>query len=240
MPDDYLSLVELGKVVLAEAGVEIDTAALATEPATVSELGVDSLGWLGVITRLENRFGIALEDGVAESVTSLVDLVCLVNSRLGHGGTPGHTDNRVVIDAPMELVWALTNDIETWPELFSEYSEAVVLDRSGDTVRFRLSTRPDESGMVYSWVSERTVDPQTRTVRAHRVEKGVFEFMNIAWSYREMAGGVELRWVQDFAVRPDAPVDNVQMTAYLNRNTVLQMARIAGRVEAFARAGASR
>jgi hypothetical protein len=27
----------------------------------------------------------------------------------------GHTDNAVVIAAPMDLVWDMTNDVENWP-----------------------------------------------------------------------------------------------------------------------------
>lgn len=229
-----LSLPELGELVLAGTGVEADTAALAAAPATVEELGIDSLGWLGVVTQLENRYGIDLGDA-AETVDSLPDLVVRVNRTLT-GGTPGHTDNRVVIDAPMELVWSMTNDVPSWTELFSEYSEATILERSGETVRFRLSTHPDADGNVYSWVSERTPDPATRTVTARRIEPGIFTSMVLSWSYREVEGGVEMRWVQDFGVRPDAPADLAGATAYIDRNSVLQMARIAGIVEAAHRA----
>jgi aromatase len=229
-----LSLPELGELVLAGTGVEADTAALAAAPATVEELGIDSLGWLGVVTQLENRYGIDLGDA-AETVDALPDLVVLVNRTVA-GDTPGHTDNRVVIGAPMELVWSMTNDVPSWPRLFSEYSEATVLERSGATVRFRLSTHPDADGNVYSWVSERTPDPVTRTVAARRVEPGIFTSMVLSWSYREVAGGVEMRWVQDFGVRPDAPADLAGVTAFIDRNSVLQMARIAGLVEAAHRA----
>jgi aromatase len=91
----------------------------------------------------------------------------------------GHVDNSIVIDAPLELVWDVTNDVASWPGLFSEYAEAVILERRGDTVRFRLTMHPDENGKVWSWVSERTADPKTHTVRAHRVETGPFRYMNI-------------------------------------------------------------
>ncbi|MCO8306936.1 polyketide cyclase, partial [Streptomyces sp. RKCA-744] len=33
----------------------------------------------------------------------------------------GHTDNEVMIKAPFDLVWDMTNDLENWPQLFSEY-----------------------------------------------------------------------------------------------------------------------
>jgi aromatase len=144
----------------------------------------------------------------------------------------GHTDNAVVIDAPMSLVWELTNDVASWPQLFSEYRSAEILERAGDTIRFRLTMHPDPAGNVWSWVSERTTSLATRTVRAYRVETGWFEYMHILWSYRSTPDGVEMRWIQDFAMKPDSPVDEATMTARLNYNTTVQQERIKGLVEA--------
>ncbi|MEV4188192.1 SRPBCC family protein [Streptosporangium canum] len=148
----------------------------------------------------------------------------------------GHTDNAIVIKAPMELVWDMTNDVASWPQLFSEYAAAEILERGGDTVTFRLTMHPDEEGRVWSWVSERTADPVKREVRAHRIETGPFEFMNIYWEYREVEDGVRMRWVQDFHMKPQAPADDDGMTEHLNRNTAVQMDRIRGLVEAAAAA----
>lgn len=148
----------------------------------------------------------------------------------------GHTDNAIVIKAPMELVWDMTNDVASWPQLFSEYAAAEILERGGDTVTFRLTMHPDEEGRVWSWVSERTADPVKREVRAHRIETGPFEFMNIYWEYREVEDGVRMRWVQDFHMKPQAPADDDGMTEHLNRNTAIQMDRIRGLVEAAAAA----
>ncbi|ELP70431.1 SRPBCC family protein [Streptomyces turgidiscabies] len=142
-----------------------------------------------------------------------------------------HTDNTVVIDAPMELVWAMTNDVESWPGLFSEYAAAEILGRDGATVRFRLTLHPDENGAVWSWVSERTPDPETRTVRARRIETGPFEHMDIFWTYTGTDGGVEMRWRQEFAVRSGLPFGDKEMTERLNTNTRREMARIKGLVE---------
>ncbi|CAM3819684.1 SRPBCC family protein [Nocardiopsis rhodophaea] len=149
------------------------------------------------------------------------------------------TNNAVVIDAPMDLVWEMTNDVESWPHLFSEYAEAEVLERRGQTLRIRLTLHPDPDGTVWSWVSERTPDKRTRTVRAHRVETGPFEYMNIVWTYREVAGGVEMRWMQDFAVKSTSRVDEAAMTARLNRVGREQMDIIRSHIERRARAAAN-
>lgn len=145
---------------------------------------------------------------------------------------PGHTDNTILIEAPLELTWEVTNDLENWPQLFSEYASVEVLKREGDKVTFRLTMHPDENGQVWSWVSERETDRSTHSVRARRVETGPFEFMDIAWHYEETADGTSMRWVQDFAMKPTAPVDDAKMTDHINRNSKVQMELIRDKVEA--------
>jgi aromatase len=136
----------------------------------------------------------------------------------------------------MDLVWSMTNDVESWPRLFSEYAATEILECRGPTVQFRLTMHPDPDGNVWSWVSERTPDPFTRTVRAHRVEPGWFKYMNLFWEYTEvpdgrMPDGVRMRWVQDFEMKPDSPLDDKQMARRLNDNTTTQMKRIKQLVE---------
>jgi aromatase len=144
-----------------------------------------------------------------------------------------HTENDIVIDAPLTYVWVRTNDVASWPSLFSEYAETEILGQEGNTVVFRLTMHPDEKGRVWSWVSERTMDPGSRTVRARRVETGPFEFMNIFWQYEELGPEcTRMRWVQDFRMKPDAPVDDEGMRQRLNAGTKVQMRLIKDRLEA--------
>ncbi|MEZ0109461.1 aromatase [Catenulispora sp. EB89] len=144
---------------------------------------------------------------------------------------PGHTDNTVVINAPLDLVWQITNDLENWPSLFSEYASVEVLDRTGEHTRFRLTMHPDENGKVWSWVSERETDREAQAVRARRVEPGPFEYMDIRWEYGEVPEGTSMRWIQDFAMKPTAPVDDAGMTQRINKNSLIQMDLIREKVE---------
>ncbi|MER7766534.1 SRPBCC family protein [Kitasatospora sp. NPDC096140] len=144
---------------------------------------------------------------------------------------PGHTDNEIVIAAPLDLVWEITNDLENWPDLFSEYASVEVLERDGDRVQFRLTMHPDENGQVWSWVSERTTDKSSLAVRARRVEPGPFEFMDIRWEYAEVPAGTRMRWIQDFAMKPTAPVDDNGMVNHINKNSRIQMQLIREKVE---------
>lgn len=151
----------------------------------------------------------------------------------------GRTENAIVINAPLQLVWDLTNDVTRWPELFTEYSDATVLEQHDNTVRFRLTMHPDENGQQWSWVSERVMDPATWTVQSRRIETGIFEYMNLHWSYTEVPGGVELRWVQEFTMKPTAPVDDRGAEQHLNRQTAIELANIKRVVEARAEAAAA-
>lgn len=151
----------------------------------------------------------------------------------------GHTENEIVVAAPLDLVWDMTNDLESWPALFSEYASVEIMDRKGGTTTFRLTMHPDQDGKVWSWVSERTPDRAARTVTARRVETGPFQHMDIRWEYEEVPEGTRMRWTQDFAMKPEAPVDDTWMTGNINRNSAVQMALIRDKVERRAREGRS-
>ena len=148
----------------------------------------------------------------------------------------GHTDNEISVEAPLDFVWRVTNEVRDWPRLFTEYASTEVIEEEPGRIVFRLTTRPDEDGNVYSWVSERCPDPATHTVRSRRIETGPFEYMKLRWTYTaEPDPGTprtRLRWIQDFTVKPTAPADDAGFEDYLNRNTAVQLKAIKERIEA--------
>lgn len=144
-----------------------------------------------------------------------------------------HTDNAVQINAPVDFVWERMMDIETWPQLFTEYAKAEVIERDGDRVVFRLTTHPDPEydGQVWSWTSERVADPASRSSKSKRIETGPFQYMNIEWYFEDADGGTRMRWVQDFSMKPEAPANDEQAQEYMNKNTKEQMRVIKERLE---------
>jgi aromatase len=152
-----------------------------------------------------------------------------------------HTDNSVQIDAPLEFVWDRMMDIEGWPDLFSEYANAEVIEQDGNRVLFRLTTHPDPDyeGKVWSWTSERIADPASHSSKSRRIETGPFEYMNIDWTFEPADSGTLMRWVQDFSMKPEAPANDEQAEQYMNKNTKEQMQLIKQRLEAQAAAGSS-
>jgi aromatase len=155
----------------------------------------------------------------------------------------GNTDNSVTIAAPLELVWEMMNDVESWPNLFTEYAKAEILERDGNTIKFRLETHPDPEydNKVWSWVSERTVDPETHTAKSRRIDLAniPYSHMTIEWFFEPVDDGTEMRWVQDFAMKPESPTSEEEATDYLNRNTKTQMGVLKERLEEAAKTRSS-
>ncbi|MFC0006522.1 SRPBCC family protein [Micromonospora siamensis] len=222
---------EITDILVRHCGLDADAAAR-SPAASLEELGMDSLALLELTAVVADRWQVRIPEQAGQlSISGVADLVAR------RADPPGHTENSIVIDAPLELVWRITNDVENWPRLFTEYASVEVLRRDGDTVLFRLTMVPDDNGVSWSWVSERTADPASRQVRAHRVETGPFEYMNIQWMYDTEPDGTRMTWVQDFAMKPGAPLDNAGMTARINTNSAVQLAVIKERVERAHRGG---
>ena len=55
--------------------------------------------------------------------------------------------------------------------------------------------------------------------------------MDIRWEYSEVPGGTRMHWTQDFAMKPEAPVDDAWMTEHINRNSRIQMELIRDKIE---------
>ena len=151
-----------------------------------------------------------------------------------------HTDNSILIDAPLELVWSMANDVESWPALFvGEYEKGEVLQRDGGRIVFRLTTVPSFSphgdNRSYSWVSERVLDEERHYVNARRIELGPFRYMHIFQSFDPEPGGVRLRWVQNFEVRPDSPFTDEGMQERINHHSRKQLENHKKVIEAAAR-----
>jgi aromatase len=196
------------------------------------ELGYDSLAVLEVAALVGRTYSIRVPDEDVEGLTTPRLMIDYVNQRTGAQPAAGaRTESSVVIKAPLDLVWDMTNDVESWPELFSEYAKVEILAREGDRVRFRLHTRPDENGKSWDWVSERVTDRASNTVRAERVSPGPFEYMRLLWTYEPVDDGVLMRWVQEFHLRPEAPVNDEFMANRITKNSAHEMDRIRQLVE---------
>lgn len=148
----------------------------------------------------------------------------------------GYTENRVVIMRDLDHVFKLTNRIDLWPQLFTEYKEALVLEQDGNEIKFRLTTFSDGLKPERIWISKRYIDRENLVAHAERLDpKFPFEYMKIRWDYEQLPGniGVVMTWIQNFNVDPNCKFNNVQMESFLNRATHDQIKAVKKNVESW-------
>jgi aromatase len=144
----------------------------------------------------------------------------------------GHTESSIRIDAPRDFVFRVTNDLGQWPAMFTEYATVEIEEEGERHFVFRLTTKPDKEGKVYSWVSRRDLHPDEFRIEARRIEP-LFPFasMDIRWWYDEDGDGTVMRWQQDFTVAPGAGFSEQDAEAYITASSHEQMTAIRAYVE---------
>jgi len=125
----------------------------------------------------------------------------------------GHTCNSIIIDAPYELVFDISNDIPRWTELFGgEYKKAEVVKKEGNKITFRLT---DDEGK--SWQSWKLLFKDKYFTYAEREEpKFPFKYMKIIWLYTLKSAGTELTWIQHFEMDDKAKFNDEQVEGFIN------------------------
>ena len=151
-----------------------------------------------------------------------------------------HTRNSIIINAPYDLVFDISNKIERWTELFGkEYAKAEVLERKGNEITFRLTDDENKS-----WVSKRWLYKDLKFAYACRWEPMFpFKYMKIVWFYNEVpppapsavrheasgtrdetSEGTEMIWIQDFQMDPKfTKFTAEQIEGFINEHSVHNM-----------------
>lgn len=128
----------------------------------------------------------------------------------------GHTCNSILINAPYERVFDISNDIPRWTVLFGgEYQEATVVAQEGNRLTFRLT---DKEGRT--WQSFRLLFKEHFFAYAEREEpKFPFQYMKIIWLYTPTPQGVELTWIQHFTMDAQAQFNDEQVEGFINTHS---------------------
>lgn len=128
----------------------------------------------------------------------------------------GHTCNSIIINAPYEKIFDISNDITRWTELFGgEYKKAEVVKKEGNKITFRLT-----DGEGKSWQSWRLLFKDNYFAYAEREEpKFPFKYMKIIWLYTPKPGGVEISWVQHFEMDEKAKFNDEQVEGFINKHS---------------------
>lgn len=140
--------------------------------------------------------------------------------------------NSVIIKKPIQEVFDITNDIEQWPNIFTEYAKSEVIEKNNDYIKFKLTTFPDNKGVQESWVSERFIDRKNWMITAKRLEPVYpFQFMDIKWIYKSVQEGTEMTWEQSFSMDYESGFVDEEVAENMNINTKVQMLAIKEKIE---------
>ncbi|MEO6890481.1 MAG: TcmI family type II polyketide cyclase [Ktedonobacteraceae bacterium] len=145
----------------------------------------------------------------------------------------GYIRNAVLIHAPVEEVFRLTNNVRTWPDLFTEYASSEVLEEIENKVTFQLTTHPDETGTQWSWTAMRWTDADRKSTRSERdPSSGPFKQMLIRWWYDSIGDtDTVMTWEQEFSMKPGAPFSDEHAAKHLNTQTRIQQRVIKEKIE---------
>jgi aromatase len=128
----------------------------------------------------------------------------------------GHTCNSIIINAPYNLIFDISNTIPRWTELFGdEYKEAIVVKKENNKITFKLT---DKEGRT--WQSFRLLLKENYLTYAEREKpKFPFEFMKIIWLYTPKPEGIELTWIQHFKMDSKAAFTDEQVEGFINQHS---------------------
>lgn len=145
----------------------------------------------------------------------------------------GYIRNAVSIHASIEDVFKLTNNVRTWPDLFTEYASSEVLEEAENRITFRLTTKPDETGTQWSWIATRWTNTDRKSTYSERdPSSGPFKQMAIRWWYDSVGlTDTVMTWEQEFTMKPEAPFGDEHATKHLNGQTQIQQHEIKEKIE---------
>ncbi|MBL7070377.1 MAG: SRPBCC family protein [Candidatus Omnitrophica bacterium] len=128
----------------------------------------------------------------------------------------GHTCNSIIINAPYEKIFDISNDIPRWTELFGgEYQKAEVVKKEGNKITFKLTD--DENNTWQSW---RLLFKDKNFAYAQKEEPQFpFKYMKIIWLYTPKTEGIEMSWIQHFEMDPKAKFNDQQVEGFINKHS---------------------
>ena len=128
----------------------------------------------------------------------------------------GHTCNQIIISAPYEKVFDISNDIPRWTELFGgEYKEAKIISREGNKITFQLT---DDEGK--SWQSFRLLHKEHYYAYAQKKPPEFpFKYMKIIWLYTPTPEGILMTWIQHFTMDEKAKFNDEQVEGFINKHS---------------------
>lgn len=101
-----------------------------------------------------------------------------------------HTENEIVIRAPLEKVFQTTANLLLWPRVLPHYRWVRILKTGEDGLIVKMAAR--RGWLPIQWTSRFTVDGRARELHFHHL-RAFTRGMNVTWTYTPAPDGVRVQ-----------------------------------------------
>ncbi len=112
-----------------------------------------------------------------------------------------HTENFVIIRAPLVTIFETAADLSLWPKILPHYRWIRFLEQS--PVRNKVKMAARRKWIPVQWTSEQEVDREKMEIRFHHL-KAFTKGMRVVWTFTQISNGVEVRIKHD--LKPTIPI----------------------------------
>jgi aromatase len=114
----------------------------------------------------------------------------------------------IFVAADPDQVFAFTNDISRWTELYTNMADAKVIsfEREGRFAKLVFELTNKEGHIWRAW---RILDFKERVSMSRRDAPSFpYVFHHLTWRYEPVEGGTLMIWTDDFEMDPESPIKN--------------------------------
>ena len=112
-----------------------------------------------------------------------------------------HTENSILINAPLGKIFETAADLSLWPKILPHYRWVRYLERSSTRNVVKMAAR--RQWIPVQWTSEQVIDRERMEVRFHHV-KAFTKGMRVVWTFTPTKEGILVRIQHD--LEPTVPV----------------------------------
>ncbi len=112
-----------------------------------------------------------------------------------------HTENSIIINAPLEKIFETAADLSLWPKILPHYRWIHYLKQSPARNIVQMAAR--RTWIPVQWTSEQEIDRDKKEVRFHHL-KAFTKGMRVVWTFTPTDEGILVRIRHD--LQPNIPL----------------------------------
>jgi ribosome-associated toxin RatA of RatAB toxin-antitoxin module len=109
-----------------------------------------------------------------------------------------HTENSIVIQAPLETIYAYASAIDRWPEILPHYRWVRVVRQDGNRRLAEMAARRD--WIPVRWAAVQELFPDEPLITYHHAG-GITKGMDVVWTFEHESGAVRVTIRHDLRLR---------------------------------------